>query len=563
VAVSRRALLALACLSVLLAPPATAPTADAHPRTVDPRPAPLTAATSPVDDDDVTIATAYPNPIAPQDRGEFVVLDVPSPTHLGNWTLSDGETTTYLPNRTVHGRVLVAADVDAAEATYAKTIRGDDSASNVTTLHAPGLGLSNAGETLAVANATGTTVATFAYEDAPAGELARQDGFHAFGETDHRAWTSANVDARTFVLPDTPVPLEPIRRADDRIVLAGYTFSSERTARVLERAAASGVDVHVLVDDAPVGGITRRQLRILDRLAATDVEVRALGGERARYDYQHAKYVVADDTAVVLTENWKPSGTGGHANRGWGVVLDDSDVADDLARVFENDWEAPDARPWTTVATDVPVEPDQPANATYPSPIDSRTVRADAVTVVTAPDNAERVLRASLRNATDRVRVLQMTADRDGVLLEETIQAARRGVDVRILLSSAWYAREENARVVEALDRLAEREDLPLDARLVDPDENFRKLHAKGVVVDDRVVLGSINWNDHSLRENREVAVVIHDDAAATYYADAFDADWERGHGTQLPSWLAIAAALAVLVLLVVLKHHVQLADDR
>nr|WP_240148793.1 phospholipase D-like domain-containing protein [Halorubellus sp. JP-L1] len=521
--------------------------------------------------DDAAVVAAYPNPVVDGDVGEYVLLRFPEPTAVGNWTLSDGETTVGFPNRTLSGRVLVAANVSAARSLLANHSIGDasggpgnDSATTaaagaVAAVEAPGLALANGGETLSLATPDGRVVGELAYADAPEGERYRDGAFHALGETDHPPRTTRDVRTRTFVTPDSAVPLAPIERADDRVYLAGYTFASERVARALERAAARGVDVQVLLDDAPVGGVTRRQVRVLDALDGTDVEIRALGGSRARYDYHHAKYLVADDAAVVLTENFKPSGTGGHANRGWGVVLDDAQTAGDLATVFQSDWRVPDARPWSTVDPD-PDGDDQeepPANGSYPTRIESANVTADAVTVVVAPDNAERTYTARLRNATDRVRVLQMSAERDGVLLREAIAAARRGVDVDVLLSSAWYAREENGRVVDSLNALAEREDLPLAARLVDPGGRFRKVHAKGVVVDDAVVLGSVNWNDHSLRENREVAVVLEGDAVATYYADAFRADWTGGPDPRVPRWLAALTALAVLALLVVLARRV------
>jgi phosphatidylserine/phosphatidylglycerophosphate/cardiolipin synthase-like enzyme len=515
-----------------------------------------------------TVASVYPNPVVDGDRGEYVQLWFPTPTYVANWTLTDGETTIRLPNRTVSGTVLVAADLATARAHYANASEGNHTSQDETTtastagVHAPGLALANGGESLELVASQGSTVATLAYADAPAGEVYRDGAFEPIGATDHAPATTPLVDGRAFVTPDTPVPLAAIDRAEDRVSLAGYTFASDRVAGALTRAAARGVDVRVLVDDAPVGGVTPRQFNVLGALADSDVAVRTLGGDRARYDYHHGKYLVADDTAVVLTENWKPSGTGGHANRGWGVVLHDSAVADDLADVFVSDWTAPDARSWDVTAGKVTADPEPAANATYPTRLASRNVSATSVTVVTAPDNAERVLSGLLANATDRVHVLQMTAERDGALVRDAIAAARRGVDVRILLSSAWYARENNGRLVDALNALADRESLPLEARLVDPNGRFRKVHAKGVVVDDAVVLGSINWNDHSLRENREVAVVLRGDGVARYYADAFDADWQGGGHPPVPIWLAIAAALAALALLVVLAKHVDIAGE-
>ena len=514
------------------------------------------------------VEAVFPNPVADGDAGEYVLLSFPEHTAVGNWTLSDGETTVSLPNRTVAGDVLVAANVSAARrlratasapshASANESAGSDGNSTRIPGVTAVGLALSNGGERLVLARPNGTTVHAVAYEDAPEGEQYVDGAFRPLGATAHAPATTASVDARAFVTPDVAVPLAPIRNASTRISLAGYTFASERVADALERAADRGVDVRVLVDDAPVGGVTPRQGRVLEDLTDAGIAVRALGGRRARYDYHHAKYLVADDVAVVLTENWKPSGTGGHANRGWGAVLRDEATASALRDVFDSDWTGPDANPWTSVATEATAQSTRAANATYPTRIRSRNVTVERATVLVAPDNAERALTVRLRNATDRVHVLQMTAARDGVLVRETVAAARRGVDVRILLSSAWYAREENQAVVDALNRVAERESLPLDARLVDPDGRFRKVHAKGIVVDDTVVLGSINWNDHSLRENREVAVVLHGDAIADYYADALARDWQGGTKTPIPTWLAVATVIAVLVILAALARRI------
>ncbi len=77
---------------------------------------------------------------------------------------------------------------------------------------------------------------------------------------------------------------------------------------------------------------------------------------------------------------------------------------------------------------------------------------------------------------------------------------------------------EDNRRVADWLNEQADAEGLPLQAKLAQPD-GYEKIHAKGVIVDERhVVVGSLNWNNHSARENREVAVVLHGEAAGAYY---------------------------------------------
>jgi cardiolipin synthase A/B len=47
----------------------------------------------------------YPNPIADEDAGEFVVVSFPRRTNLTEWTLSDGENAVELPNEAVSGQI--------------------------------------------------------------------------------------------------------------------------------------------------------------------------------------------------------------------------------------------------------------------------------------------------------------------------------------------------------------------------------------------------------------------------------------------------------------------------
>ncbi|MFB6171349.1 MAG: phosphatidylserine/phosphatidylglycerophosphate/cardiolipin synthase family protein [Haloarculaceae archaeon] len=475
------------------------------------------------------VVAAYPNPVAPGDRGEFVVVD-PGGSAV---VVTDGETTVRVD---APGPVALAAAPDAARNLTDYPVRG-----------VPDLQLANAGETVRLRR-DGAVVARMTYEDAPEGELWRSDGWRPLGATDRPVVTTDGGTARTFVLPDDPsVPIDVLRRADRRILLAGYTFTSRRATRALVAAAERGVRVRVLVEGGPVGGLSRREARLLDDLVAAGVEVRVVGGPRARYEFHHAKYAVADDRALVLTENWKPAGTGGRSSRGWGVVLDDAAAARALAATFRADAGWRDGRPWAQFRRGRTFESAPVANGTYPAAFEPRTVPVERTHVVLAPDNAERAVVGLLENATTSVRIVQAAIGGPRQpFLRSALDAAERGVRVRVLLSGAWYAREENRALVAALNERAARRDLPLTARLAEPRGRFEKIHAKGVVVDgDRAVVGSLNWNNHSARENREVAVVLDGEQVAGYYAAVFDADWRRSGGAPVPVALVAAVVLA------------------
>ncbi|MEF8857043.1 MAG: phospholipase D-like domain-containing protein, partial [Haloplanus sp.] len=290
--------------------------------------------------------------------------------------------------------------------------------------------------------------------------------------------------------------------------------------------------------------------------AAAGVDVAVLGGPRARFDYHHPKYAVVDDRALVLTENWKPSGVGGRSSRGWGVVVDSATVAADLATLFRTDAGWRDAIPWRTFRRGTSFDAEPAAEGSYPSRFDPAEATASEVRVLTAPGNAEVALVDVLDAAERRVDVIQPSIGRrDGPLLRATVRAAERGVEVRVLLSGAWYVAEENAALVEWLNGVAERRDLPLTARVADPAGRYEKVHAKGAVADDVVVVGSLNWNENAVSENREVALAIRSDALAGYFRETFAADWRGGRGGGRTTWVVVAGALAALLLALVVAR--------
>ncbi|WP_436927263.1 phospholipase D-like domain-containing protein [Halosimplex amylolyticum] len=494
------------------------------------------------------IIAVYPNPVADGDRGEFAVLALPNGTDLGRYELADADGSLSLPNGTVGGRVAVtAAPARVRNLTDIRVVGANGSIS-----------LANGGDRLQLDRGN-ETVATARYRDAPEGEIGRFDDrgaitWQPLGRTNRSVVTATGGEVRAFTLPDAPaVPVETIRDADRRILLAGYTFTSERVARELERAVDRGVDVHVLLEGQPVDGISRRQARVLDSLTETGVTVELLGGPHGRYAYHHAKYAVVDDRAVVLTENWKPAGTGGRASRGWGATVSQPRIVRGLAETFRADVDWQSARPWAEVRRGRSFERSGVANGSYPSRRAPERVPVDRTRLLVTPDNAGSAITTALDDADESIDVIQMSIDGpDQQFLRATVRAARRGVDVRILLSSAWYVEEENRRLVEHLREVAERENLPLSAKLADPGGDYEKIHAKGVVVDgDQVLLGSLNWNGESIRQNREVVLSLEGEAVGSYYRDAFEADWDEKTGRALP--VGIVAGVAGCLLLATL----------
>lgn len=492
---------------------------------------------------DPTIHAIYPDPVRGGDRGEFVVLSLPNGTELNRYAVSDGDTTAALPNRTVGGRVAVTDAPGSVRNLTDYPVVGVDSAPE----------LANGGDSVALRR-NGTTVASVRYSDTEEGELGVVNGsslrWRPLGATDRPVVTGGAGEVRAFTLPDAPrAPLAPIRNASSRVYLAGYTLSSDRVADALIAAKRRGAEVRVLLEGGPVGGRTRVEATTLDRLHEAGIEVRVVAGPRARYRYHHAKYAVADNRAVVMTENWKPAGTGGASSRGWGVATNQPDVVAGLAATFRADAGWHDAVPWAAYREGRSFQRGQPANGSYPSRFDPTTVPVERTELLVTPDNAQTALVAKLDAANDSIDVVQPTVGGwDEPLMRALRRAAQRGVEVRLLLSSAWYAREENRATVERFNSWADRTGSPLTAKLAEPGDRYAKIHAKGAVIDgDRVILGSLNWNEQAATVNREIVLVLHGTAVAEYFGRVFERDWS-GEKPSVPLGIAAAVGGALVV---------------
>ncbi|WP_265110515.1 phospholipase D-like domain-containing protein [Halosolutus halophilus] len=526
-------------------------------------------------DADTRIVELYPNPTTRGNVGEYLVLETPPGTRLTNWTITDGHTVARFPNETVSGRIAVSTDPAAIDAMTDDPVLQLDGT----------LRLANDGDKLTLRNGT-AIIDEVAYDRAPLaerwyraehGDGAREaDAATADGDSKSlgRWWprdatcrpvsTFDPDEATAFVLPDAPeVPRETIRDADDRILLAGYTFTDREITAALADAAARGVDVAVLLESGPVGGAPSETRSRIETLRAAGVDVRVIGGEGARYRYHHPKYLVADDTVLVTSENWKPAGVGGASSRGWGVRLTDAALAADLASVFRTDFRGWDTESGTAYLANASfVADDPPPRRSFDASHERATVPVESAELLLAPDNAESRLVSLVASAEDELLVEQATVDPDVSLLEATIAAAHRGVTVRLLLDSSWYVADEHDRLAADLERTAARDDLDFEVRLVDDTDAFEKIHTKGIVVDrTTAVVGSANWNDNSLRENREVLLAVHGEAIATYYATVFEDDW-AGETWSLPIELSAVVVAAIVGAAIVGRRYVRFGDE-
>lgn len=354
-----------------------------------------------------------------------------------------------------------------------------------------------------------------------------------------------SVSGFVFVSPDCSRDMLKgvIARAEEELLVNVYEFTDLELASLLSDAAQRGVRVSVLLEGGPVGGIPPEEFPVIHELGSGGARVMLMEGSDERhppYRYNHAKYLVADRSEVLLTtENFKqhslpPAGTSG--NRGWGVLLQSPEVAEYFSLVFLED----SSGPWIEEATGRTGDTEQFIAQPYTPVFTAQPFAGAEVIPVLSPDTSL-LIADMIDESRERVWIAQAyikeyPGDEKNPFLAAAVDAARRGVDVRILLDGYYYNIEgdkDNDELVTALKTLGASEDIPLQAKILYPEQSgLLKLHAKGVIADDQVLVSSMNWNENSACFNREAGVIIRSKVVASYFASVFLADWaERREG--------------------------------
>ncbi len=376
-------------------------------------------------------------------------------------------------------------------------------------------------------------------------------------------------NVRAFASPDSSYSeLERlIGSSNASIYINTYTLTSIDAAKLLEDAEARGIEVILLLDASPVGGIPKNEETISYGLLKSGARVCFYSSNRTRFN--HAKYVIVDNhSTLVSTENLGVDGfpkENSYGERGWGVVISNRELSESFVEMFFSDLANCKQRHPSKGEPQSSFE-----RGSYAPRYQVKEFKgAYNVVFFAAPeDGIEPILRL-MRSANESILVEQAyiypnwgrkkdggTDDAPNLFLEAAIDAARRGVKVRILMDSFWYNVEEedatsNLKTLEYVNMIARKEGLDLEARLIQLKKlGLLRLHAKGVIVDGRAVLvSSINWNEHSPTKNREIGVVVYGEPAA-YFADVFECDWEPSGCVQevLPGWAYVLGAASIPV---------------
>ena len=328
-----------------------------------------------------------------------------------------------------------------------------------------------------------------------------------------------------------PEMLAAIAAAEQQILLEMYWFGSDTIGRkfaaALCAAAQRGVEVAIIFDAVGSVGASDDMFAELTRAGAQVIEFNPIAPWKRRFRLSrltrrdHRKILVIDGKVgftggINIADFWLPLDDGGAGWRDDMVRIEGPAVAG-LSDCFVRVWARLRGR-----KLGVPEALRQP-----PPPESARRPRLPAVRVL-----GQRFLRTQreisraylhyLRRAERRIFIANSYFVPDGRVLRALSRAARRGVDVRIIVPG-----QSDVDIVRHASRAVWGRLLRAGVRIFEWEESV--LHAKTAVVDGLwSTIGTFNFDYMSLRMNLEVNVSVLDPRFAAGLEASFLRDFEQ-----------------------------------
>lgn len=367
---------------------------------------------------------------------------------------------------------------------------------------------------------------------------------------------SSKGNITVFVSPDSSYEtiVTELRNAKRSIDIALYEFTHPYLYDTLLDALKRNIKVRLFMEGAPIGGLDDKEWFILSTLASKNASVRFMVSESdkyvyARYQFTHSKYIVIDnETVIVESANWAKTGIptdASYGNREWGVIIRDRTVADFFITVFDDDWNPMHHDSYPLEALNLTKPPgfaldyDTP-KGTYQPCFPAMTFTGPSViTPVLSPDTSEEAILDMIDKATSTIYLEQLYIDTSwdetmSPLVQHLINKSQQNVTIYVILDYNPKYDTTSTMLNETKQVL---ESSGVHVRFISTEWSpFTAIHNKGMIVDNTTVLvSSINWNEQSIRKNREVGILLENREAAEYYATVFLSDWSLEVKTTAP----------------------------
>jgi cardiolipin synthase len=326
-----------------------------------------------------------------------------------------------------------------------------------------------------------------------------------------------------------PEMLLAIGQARQQILLEMYWFGSDKIGRkfaaALAAAAQRGVEVAIIFDAVGSVGASDEMFAELERAGAQVIEFNPIAPWKHRFRLSrltrrdHRKILVVDGRlgftgGINIADFWLSLDEGGGGWRDDMVRIEGPAVAG-LRDCFAQVWGRLHGRELSLVGF-----PRLPAGAFRPGR--GQAVRVLGQHYFRTRHEISRSYVYYLRAASKRIFIANSYFVPDGRVLRALTRAARRGVDVRIVVPG-----QSDVDIVRHASRAVWGRLLRAGVRIFEWDESV--LHTKTAVVDSSwSTIGTFNFDYLSLQMNLEVNVSVLDARFAATLEASFLDDFER-----------------------------------
>ena len=338
-----------------------------------------------------------------------------------------------------------------------------------------------------------------------------------------------------------------------RSILIGiYDFTADHVKQLVLGAMRRGVKVELMLD---IDGRAEQELfDELARFGAKCTPAPSCASKRSRFfRSSHEKVVVIDNewtlvqsgnySANSIPLNVEDGGDPAHfttGNRDTGLAVRSPRLAAFFRRILESDIRLELAGPKAAAAFEaaadaflVEAAPRRIPEQLFPSKTFELTGPL-TVRPVLSPDNYMKVVPGLLEDAQEAILIEQQyirATQSEIVRLLSAIKRARDrrpGLDVRIVLGKV-FGPQDLTKERANLRELESRYGLELGKHIRYINTNrFVHCHNKMVLVDgDGVLVGSQNWSNAAVSENREAALWLRHRDISAYLRSIFESDWK------------------------------------
>ena len=363
-----------------------------------------------------------------------------------------------------------------------------------------------------------------------------------------------NGEIKTFVSPDCSYKtiINELRNANSSIYFNIYEFTNPFLGNGLINALKRNVSVFIFLEGSPIGGIDDREQHILNKIHSYGGHIRFIVNDKnnkvyARYPFDHGKYLIIDnETVIVESCNWVKTGVPidpSFGNREWGIVVKNKEIAEYFISVFKDDYNPSRCDSYSFIEMNFSIQPDYYPDDTiykgeYKPEFESLNISGNFSAIpVFSPDNSEIAICDMIDSAKNSIYIQQLYIYRDwknkiSPFVERLVNKSQNGVDVRVIMNFNPCYKPSNDKCNETKAYLEEN---GAKVKFVFTNWSyFTNVHNKGMIIDNRsVLISSINWNENSVRRNREAGIIITHKSIAEFYADVFLYDWNLSQPIQ------------------------------